>query len=150
MGIIILVVVIYLVLRDLGANRTTTSWRSGRAAGSAAPPNTFEEDIQHTLEVRGLKLTPQWRVSGYRIDLVVHHPDRDDEFVLAIECDGATYHSSGEARERDRRRQKELESQGWRFHRIWSTDWFRDRDLEIERAMRAYREALRAANRTAS
>ena len=44
--------------------------------------------------------------------------------VLAIECDGARYHSSPTARDRDRLRQDHLERLGWRFHRIWSTDWF--------------------------
>ncbi len=44
--------------------------------------------------------------------------------MLAVECDGATYHSGLWARERDRLRQEILENMGWRFHRIWSTDWF--------------------------
>ena len=34
------------------------------------------------------------------------------------------YHSSKSARDRDRLRQEVLEGLGWRFHRIWSTDWF--------------------------
>jgi hypothetical protein len=37
------------------------------------------------------------------------------------------------ARERDRLRQDVLEQLGWRFHRIWSTDWFYNRRAEIER-----------------
>jgi hypothetical protein len=62
--------------------------------------------------------------------------------VLAIECDGASYHSSPTARDRDRLRQQMLEGLGWRFHRIWSTDWFLRRDGEIERAVEAYRRAV--------
>ena len=53
--------------------------------------------------------------------------------MLAIECDGATYHSALWARERDRLRQQVLENLGWRFHRIWSTDWFYRRAEELER-----------------
>lgn len=53
--------------------------------------------------------------------------------MLAVECDGATYHSSKSARDRDRIRQSVLEGLGWRFHRIWSTDWFRNRYKETER-----------------
>ncbi len=50
--------------------------------------------------------------------------------MLAVECDGATYHSSKSARDRDRIRQSVLEGLGWRFHRIWSTDWYRNRHKE--------------------
>jgi very-short-patch-repair endonuclease len=117
--------------------------RIGQSQGPVVAPNPFEEDIQRALETRGLKLTPQWGVSGYRIDLVAHHPERPGEFVLAIECDGATYHSAATARDRDRLRQQVLESLGWRFHRIWSTDWFQRREDEIERAVRAYEDAVR-------
>ena len=53
--------------------------------------------------------------------------------VLAIECDGASYHSSQTARDRDRLRQEQLERLGWRFHRIWSTDWFADPAGEVQR-----------------
>ena len=47
-------------------------------------------------------------------------------YVLGIECDGASYHSSKSARDRDILRQKVLEELGWTIYRIWSTDWFRD------------------------
>ena len=117
--------------------------RVGRSVSEPVAPNPFEEDVQRALEQRGLKLLPQWGASGYRIDLVAQHPERPGEFVLAIECDGATYHSAATARDRDRLRQQVLESLGWRFHRIWSTDWFNEREHEIDRAVRAYDEALR-------
>src|SRR5207249_653993 len=68
-------------------------------------------------------------------------------FVLAIECDGATYHSSESARDRDRLRQEQLERIGWRFHRIWSSEWFYNRDKSVEKVMESYRRAIDAANR---
>ncbi len=123
--------------------------RVGQAQGPVVAPNPFEEDIQRALEARGMKMTPQWGVSGYRIDLAVQHPERPGEFVLAIECDGATYHSAATARDRDRLRQQVLESLGWRFHRIWSTDWFNARESEIERAVRAYEAAVRTSEASA-
>ena len=39
------------------------------------------------------------------------------DYVLAIECDGTTYHSSKNARDRDRLRQEILERMGWKFYR---------------------------------
>ncbi len=64
--------------------------------------------------------------------------------MLAIECDGATYHSSPTARDRDRLRQEQLERLGWRFHRIWSTDWFADPDAEVARVKGTYEHGPRS------
>src|SRR5207245_11420936 len=80
--------------------------------------------------------------SRFRIDLVAQHPRKPGRFVLAIECDGASYHSSPTARDRDRLRQRQLENLGWRFHRIWSTDWFMRKAQEVERTVRAFEAAV--------
>lgn len=111
------------------------------------PLNPFEEDVFATLMNKGILLVPQWGASRYRIDFVAQHPERPGQFVLAIECDGATYHSAPTARDRDRLRQQHLESLGWRFLRIWSTDWFWRKEQEVERVLRAYQEAVSATDR---
>ena len=85
------------------------------------PLNGFELDVMNRLTSQGIPVTPQYAVSGYRIDFACAHPDRPGQMVLAIEADGASYHSGHTARERDRLRQQVLEDKGWRFHRIWST-----------------------------
>jgi len=108
--------------------------------------NPFEVDVMDTLTKRGLILTPQYGASGYRIDFAVSHPDQPGRHVLAIECDGASYHASPSARDRDRLRQEQLERLGWRFHRIWSTEWFRDKNTAADRAVIAYEDALLAAD----
>lgn len=108
--------------------------------------NAFEADVRDALEARGVKTRPQFGASRYRIDLVAMHPQKPGRPVLAIECDGASYHSSATARDRDRLRQAHLQRLGWRFHRIWSTDWFYHREQEIERAIAAYEEAVRWAD----
>ena len=105
--------------------------------------NDFEADIYHALSARGLSLVSQWGTSSYRLDFAVQDPRAPGSFCLAIECDGATYHSAQTARDRDRIRQTHLEAQGWKFHRIWSTDWFADRVGETERAVAAYEAAIR-------
>jgi len=66
--------------------------------------------------------------------------------VLAIECDGASYHSSATARDRDRLRQEHLERLGWTFHRIWSSEWFYHREAEVGRAVAAYQAAVAKAD----
>lgn len=80
----------------------------------------------------GCEVVPQVGVAGFRIDLGVRHPDWPYGYILGVECDGAAYHSSKSSRDRDRLRQEVLEGLGWRLHRIWSTDWFRNRGRAVE------------------
>lgn len=101
----------------------------------------FEEDVAKVICDLGYLADPQVGTAGFRIDIGVRHPDRPGQYLVAVECDGAAYHSALWARERDRLRQDILEGLGWEFHRIWSTDWFHNRDREIERL----REALSSA-----
>jgi very-short-patch-repair endonuclease len=110
------------------------------------PLNSFEADVYEALTAAGIPLIPQWGCSGYRIDLAAKHPKQPGRLVLAIECDGATYHAVPTARDRDRLRQQHLEALGWTFHRIWSTDWFMNREAEIQSATKAYEGAVRAAD----
>ncbi len=114
-------------------------------AAQHQPASPFEEDVFEALSAKGIRLIPQWGSSRFRIDFAAQHPDQPGRFVLAIECDGASYHSSGSARDRDRLRQRQLEALGWRFHRIWSTDWFMRRTDEIDRAVAAYQDAVTSA-----
>ena len=56
-------------------------------------------------------------------------------YLAGIECDGATYHSSLSARDNDIVRQKILESYGWNIYRIWSTNWFKDSNKELQKLL---------------
>lgn len=93
----------------------------------------FEEEVYERLCLEGYQkfITTQEKVGGFRIDMVINFgviglPK------IAIECDGARYHSSSEAYLYDTHRQIILESQGYVFHRIWGTNWWRNPDLETQ------------------
>jgi very-short-patch-repair endonuclease len=118
----------------------------GEAAKAKPDLNPFERDVETQLTKAGIPLIPQWGSSGYWIDYAAQHPTTPGRMVLAIECDGVTYHTSPTARDRDRLRQEHLERLGWRFHRIWSIDWFRHRDAEVARAVAAYHAAVAASD----
>ncbi len=93
----------------------------------------FEDAVLHELRKAGFAAHTQIGVDGFKIDIGVVDPDSSGKYICGIECDGATYHSSLIARDRDRLRQEILESRGWNIYRIWSTDWFKNRDTEITR-----------------
>ncbi|MFI1423102.1 DUF3320 domain-containing protein [Streptomyces sp. NPDC020731] len=107
----------------------------------AAPESPFEEDVLGTLRGWGYDVQPQVGVAGFRIDMAVRHPGAPGSYALGIECDGAMYHSSRAARDRDRLREEILRGLGWNLHRIWGTDWYRNR----KDAQRRLREAVEAA-----
>lgn len=92
----------------------------------------FEEAVYEALEAEGHDVVSQVQSSSYSIDLAIKHPEQPGKFVLGIECDGAAYHSSKTARDRDRTRQMVLEDLGWTIHRIWSPDWTSNREQQIK------------------
>jgi very-short-patch-repair endonuclease len=110
--------------------------------GKEQPTNDFERSVGAVLKENGYDVVPQVGVAGFFVDLGVKHPARDGAFLLGIECDGASYHSGGSARDRDRLRQEILENLGWKIHRIWSTDWFKSRESEIRRLLKRMAELL--------
>ncbi|MCK5039341.1 MAG: DUF3320 domain-containing protein [Candidatus Aenigmarchaeota archaeon] len=95
--------------------------------------SSFEESVYEVLTNEGFSVSTQVGCSGYRVDLAIKHPKKPGVYILGIECDGAQYHSSRFARDRDKIRQGILESLGWNIHRIWSDDWLNNREYEIKK-----------------
>jgi len=97
----------------------------------------FEEAVGGMLIEAGYEIKSQLGVSKFRIDIAVKSPDFESSYIAAIECDGASYHSDRSARDRDRIRQEILENLGWkgRIWRIWSTDWYRNPDIEFAKLL---------------
>ncbi|HEX6037171.1 DUF3320 domain-containing protein [Longimicrobium sp.] len=110
--------------------------QSATATAAADAESLFEQQVMEELTRRGVRVQPQVGAAGYRIDMAVVDDEMPGRFVCGIECDGVAYHSSETARDRDRLRQQVLEARGWQIHRVWSTDWFKDRDGQIDRLMR--------------
>ena len=97
------------------------------------PDSDFEEHVINQIKTIGCVAIPQVGVKGYSIDIGIKHPSWPHGFIMGVECDGASYHSSRSARDRDRLRQEVLEGLGWNLYRIWSTDWFEDPRRETEK-----------------
>ena len=123
------------VLRDYLRYAKEGTLAGGRFTGRE-PDSDFEIEVARAVRSRGYDVHAQVGVAGYFLDMAVVDPQRPGRYVMAIECDGATYHSAKSARDRDRLRQGVLESLGWKIHRIWSTDWFRDPGGETSKVIR--------------
>lgn len=108
---------------------------------NAETESPFEDSVLRVLQAHGYEVKPQVGCANYRIDLAIVDKENPGKYILAVECDGASYHSSVTARDRDWLRQKCLQDLGWKIYRIWSTDWFKNRSREIEKLIKAVQEA---------
>jgi len=87
----------------------------------------FEGRVLRRLMEKNFRVLPQYKVGGYRIDLVVVGSGKR----LAVECDGERFHGPEKLQE-DMERQAILVRLGWQFVRIRGSIFFRDE----ERTMR--------------
>lgn len=101
-----------------------------------APDSDFEIAVMAALRDEGFECVPQVGVAGFFIDVAVIDPGNPGRYLMGIECDGATYHSAKSTRDRDRLRQMILVRLGWRIRRIWSTDWFKNPNAELQPIIR--------------
>lgn len=108
--------------------------------------DAFEEAVFEFLSERGYEIHRRVGCAGFRVDLAVVDPEYPGRYLLGIACDGPMYQTSRVARDRDRLRQQILKGLGWRFHRLWSTDWYRNR-AEVQKRLLAIIEELMGEER---
>ncbi|MGO7423191.1 DUF3320 domain-containing protein, partial [Rhizobium ruizarguesonis] len=125
-----------LFLHYARTGRLSMTQRTDRSMDSV-----FEEQVMAALQERGYQVHPQVGIAGFFIDLAVADEQVPGKYILGIECDGAAYHESRSARDRDRLRQAVLEDHGWNIYRIWSADWFQRPKAELERLVSAIERA---------
>lgn len=104
-------------VKTLEAGRLVTDFEDQEA------DSPFELEVQRALKSVGYQVRRQVGASGFKIDLAIVNPKTGGDYILGIECDGASYHSSYSARLNDRLRQAILERLGWKIYRVWSQHW---------------------------
>jgi very-short-patch-repair endonuclease len=108
----------------------------------------FEEAVAVALASKGWSIQTQIGASSFRVDLGIVHPDAPGAYLCGIECDGATYHRSATARDRDMLREQVLRGLGWEILRIWSTDWWIDRTGTLDKVDQALHRILENSRMT--
>lgn len=122
-------------LKDFLAYAETRILHKTRESG-LEPDSDFEVAFADALRSNGFECVAQVGVAGYFIDIAVRDPGNPSRFLMGIECDGASYHSAKSVRDRDRLRQMILERLGWRIRRIWSTDWYKNPQAQLQPIIR--------------
>jgi very-short-patch-repair endonuclease len=135
---------------DYGARGPRALAEAHCVDAAARAATAFETDVGTALRAAGHDVAAQVGCSGYRVDLAVRDPDRPGCFMLGVECDGAFYHGSLTARDRDRLRQAVLTRLGWRLVRVWASDWWRSPARELARLQQHLAQARQTKGQTQS
>lgn len=110
--------------------------------GPATDLDPLEADVFQRLLGAGLPIVAGCGGPGSAVRIALHDPLRPERLVLAVETDGPAWAALPSVRERDRLRPERLERLGWSVHRLWTPDWLRDPDGEVERVREAFDWAL--------
>ncbi len=104
--------------------------------------SAFVEVLYETLKKRGIDVVKNIGVSGYYIDLAVVSK-RDGRYILAIECDGEKFYEAKSSSDRYRLKFEALKRLSWRHYFVWSAEWYKNRELELERLVEYIEEIER-------
>ncbi len=131
----------YLLYAENGETESANKGEENEFNRENAP---FEQEVGDFLREKGFAVDQRVGASSAKICLAVKHPKTQD-YVLAVECDGAAYRGAKNTRDRDRLRQEVLERMGWQYYRVWSTDWNRNKRTEKENLLQAVTRAMESA-----
>lgn len=114
------------------------------SAHKTAKPDEFADAIADFITSHGYKVRQHVGCSGYKIDIAIQHPsDTIEQYVAGIECDGLSYASARTARDRDRLRGTVLKNMGWNMYRVWSTEWYKNPEVEGKKLLDFIAQASR-------
>lgn len=115
------------------AERGIRALSEGVSDARAGFDSLLEKDLASQLQQRGWTVIPQIGVSSLRIDLGVVDPDDPEYFLAGIQCDGSNYQRAATARDRDLVRVSVLGGLGWEILRLWSIEYWLNRDGVVDR-----------------
>ena len=109
--------------------------------------DALEKEIAEFLRENGYVVDREIGCSSRVLEIGVKDAKNDDasNYVMAIECDGDTYRSFKNARDRDVTRRSVLSGMGWSYYRVWSVEWFENKEAEKERLLKAVDAAVAKA-----
>lgn len=98
------------------------------------------DSIAEYLKQKGYSTDKYVGHSDFKIDLCVIDPRNNSKYILGILLDGDTYAETRYTRDREVSQVEVLESLGWTVLRIWSIDWWNNREKQLERIVQKIEE----------
>lgn len=81
--------------------------------------------------------------SDFKVDIAVCNPMNESEYILGILLDGEYYRKSADsAKDREISQPDILKDLGWNLFRIWTIDWWDEKDLILDKLLRRLQSEL--------
>ena len=91
------------------------------------------EHICQTLNEHGYKYQISVGHSKFKIDIAVMNPYKEEEYLLGIMLDGESYRQSSNTKDREVAQISVLKGLGWDIYRIWTMDWWDNKEKELKK-----------------
>lgn len=107
--------------------------------------NSIVEELALTLKNDGFLVDTNIGCSGFKIDLAIKNPEKPSEYLLGVLCDGHNYKASKTAKDREIIQTEVLRLLGWNIHKVWSCDWWDNRNKVLDEIKLAIKNAKNPA-----
>lgn len=101
--------------------------------------------ICRTLEEHGYQCEAMVGHSDFQIDIAVIDPFEPSKYLMGIMLDGEGYRRTENTRDREVAQIGVLKNLGWKIRRVWTIDWWDNRENEIRKILREL-DQLKAAS----
>lgn len=104
-------------------------------------PQGIEGLIAKEIELKGYQVKTAIGTSDFKIDIGVMDPQQEGRYLLAIILDGKGYFESQTANDREVVMTGVLNNLGWNIHRVWSAEWWENKEKVLEKILVAIQNA---------
>lgn len=95
----------------------------------------IRERICQKLNEAGYQCQTDVGRSDFKVDIAVVNPYNNEEYLIGIMLDGDSYRQSANTKDREVAQINVLKGLGWELYRIWTMDWWENREKEISRLL---------------
>lgn len=95
--------------------------------------DAIADAVVKRLEDRGFEVHRNVGRSSFKVDLAVVDPRDKCKYLIGILLDGPNYVASPSTRDRELAQPQLLRRLGWDLYRIWSAEWWEDKDALLDR-----------------
>lgn len=109
---------------------------TGRYTESGVPKDQgIMEQICRKISDMGFQYQNAVGRSKFKVDIAVINPYDEEEYLLGILLDGESYGQSFGTKDREVAQISVLQGLGWKLHRIWTMDWWDNKEKEISKLL---------------
>ena len=98
------------------------------------------EPVANAIRALGYDVETTVGRSQFKVDIAVLNPKQKDQYLLGIQCDGKNYYETKTERDREICQPGVLKGLGWNLLRVWSVDWFMNKDAVMQRITKKLEE----------